>query len=217
MLRVVRASRRFVLPCLVLALVGLLAGCQAGRGQRQLGFEPQAIKVVGLYRHTPSGMEFPTDVGEFKRASLLRHDRVGLSISARYEIEGASSKIVATVFVYPGAVGTFSSRPELCNRELQAATEDVERYYVGARPTATDDVSLEQNGVTRHGRHTAFEYDEPAANSERLPRTVQLYMFCNAADKWQVKYVVSYPRALTAGPIIDDFMQRLIWTLQPTS
>jgi hypothetical protein len=212
MVAIVRASR-----CLLLIGLALLTGCQTGWSWRRSSTDvspTQLIRVTGPYRHAPSGMEFPPSVGEFNRATLLQHDKAGLSVSARYDIDGATSKIIATVFVYPGAVGTPASRPELCNRQLEAATVDVTSFYRGARPAGLDDVTLDQEGIIHHARHATFLYDEPMAD-ETLPRAAQLFLFCNAADKWQVKYVVTYPRELNIAPIMDDFMKRLTWTLNP--
>ncbi len=209
-------TRTWASRCLVLLGLGLLAGCHAGgRTSAPQQGQSQFIKVAGPYRHAPSGMEFPTSVGEFERTAILQHDKAGLSVSARYEIDGATSKIVATVFVYPErsarrprapscASGSSTARPTMSSASIAAP----------ARPRTDETSSLDQGGVGHHGRHMAFLYEEPAAG-EGLPRAAQLYLFCNASDRWQMKYVVTYPRELAAAPIIDDFMRRLSWTLLP--
>jgi hypothetical protein len=105
-----RAAR--VVTCVVVASLCLLAGCQRPRTTATTRAEPQPLNEAGPYRHPASGMEFPTKIDEFNRVALAQYDDAGRIVSARYEIDGATSKITATVFVYPiyGSAGTRAER-----------------------------------------------------------------------------------------------------------
>jgi hypothetical protein len=202
------------------ALAGLvlLTGCQ-NFGFRRSGRlppanPPQTIAITGNYRHPASGMEFPTEVGEFKRTLLLQYDKAGQSISARYEIDGAATKLAAEVYVYPAKQGSTSQRAELCRSQLDAAASDLARNHHEAYRTTLDDVALEQDGATYHGLHGRYEYNE-RLGTDTMPWAAEIELFCTATDQWQIEYRFTHPRELTIAPIADDFMRRLTWTFHP--
>jgi len=197
---------------LAVASLLLLAGCQRGRAPAAPA-GPQTLAAVGPFRHAASGMDFPTDVGEFNRAALVQYDKAGRIVSARYEIDGAASKFVATVYVYP-VTGSPLARAQRCQRLFDEASGELVRADPGAYSTGTDEVSLDQEGSAHAGRHATFLYDE-ITNGDRTPAAAQLYLFCDAAGPWQLEYRFTYPRELTVAPIIADFMRRLTWTLNP--
>jgi hypothetical protein len=206
-----RAAR--VAGYVVLASLCVLAGCQRPRTTATTRAEPQPLNETGPYRHPASGMEFPTKIDEFNRVALAQYDAAGHIVSARYEIDGATSKITATVFVYP-IYGSAGTRAERCQRLLNEASAAVVAAHPGAQPTATDDMTLDQEGRTHTGRHAVFFFDEPIENDTR-PATAQLYVFCDASGPWQLEYRFTHPRELTVAPIIADFLNRLTWTLYP--
>jgi hypothetical protein len=203
---------------LILVVVGLavLVGCQ--RGRRAPGSPymqlAQRVTITGTYRHPASGMALPPSVGEFTRTSLIRYGQGARSVHAQYEIDGATSKFVAGVYVYPAPNVTGSLRAERCSSQLDAASTDLGRSHPGMHGTGLDDVALEQEGASHRGRRANFAYDEPSG-LDMLPSVAQIYLFCPAADGWQVEYRFTRPRELDAAPIIDDFMQQLTWTLKP--
>jgi hypothetical protein len=158
-------------------------------------------------------MEFPTSVDEFSRVALMQYDQAGRIISARYDIDGATSKITATVYVYP-IYGSALARADRCQRLLDQASVALVAAHPGAQPTGTDNAALDQQGRTHAGRHATFFYDERIEN-DTTPATAQLYLFCDAAGPWQMEYRFTHPRELNVTPIIDDFMRRLPWTLYP--
>jgi hypothetical protein len=205
-------SPRAIVVALALIALGMLAGCQRPPRATVSIYqqEPRRLNVTGAYRHTASGMEFPPSIGEFNRLLLVQYDRTGRSISARYAIDGATSRIEATIYVYPAQS---EGRVERCRTQLEAASTDLVREHPGARRTTVDDVTLEPGGAPHSGRHAAFEYDESLGRETRAA-AAELYLFCNAADAWQVEYRFTHPRELNAAPIIDDFMRRLPWTLR---
>jgi hypothetical protein len=208
--------RSRVVVAVALAGLALLAGCQGfRRGSRLPPAEPpQVISVSGPYRHPASGMEFPVEVGEFKRAQLLQYDKAGRNISARYDIDGAATKITAQIYVYPAKEGSTSQRAELCRSQLDAAASDFARPHPDARRTALDETATEQGSRRYQGLHARYEYDE-RLGADRMPWATQIYLFCSANDQWQIEYRFAAPRELTIAPIIDDFMHRLPWTLSP--
>jgi hypothetical protein len=201
--------------CLLVVALGVIAGCQQrARPTPSIYQQAQRISATGNYRHGPSGMEFPTTVGEFKRGLLVQYDRAGRSVGARYDIEGATSRIEATIYVFPTAGG--DRRVDLCGRQLEAASSDVVREHRGAARTGIEEVTFDQDGVTHRGQRATFAYDEPlpgSATHETRPSVAFLYLFCRAAESWQVEYRFSHPSELNAGPLIDDFMKHLPWTL----
>ena len=203
---------------LAVALAGLalLAGCQNfRRGSRLPPAEPpQVINASGPYRHPASGMEFPTEVGEFKRALLLKYDKAGRNVSARYDIDGAATKITVQIYVYPAKEGSASQRAELCRSQLEAAASDLARTHQDAARTALDQTTLEQGSRTYPGLHARYEYEE-RIGPDRLPWAANIYLFCSASDQWQIEYRFAAPRELVMGPIMDDFMRHLPWTLAP--
>jgi hypothetical protein len=203
-----------VLAALALIGAGLLAGCQQ-RGARttraSVYQQPYRVNITGTYKHPASGMEFPPEVGEFKRTLLVRYEG-GRSVSARYAIEGASSRIEATVYVYPTRVEPSAARAVECGNQLDAATTDFARITPNLQRTGTDDVTLDRTGTTHHGRRARFTFDEKVYTDTR-PGAAEIYLFCNASDQWQVEYRFTHSSALDAAPIIDDFMHRLAWTL----
>jgi hypothetical protein len=215
-------ARVRVAAVLALAGLALLAGCQnfnfmnLRRGGRlPPSNPPQVIAATGTYRHPASGMEFPPEVGEFKRALLLQYDKAGQNISARYEIDGAATKLAAEIYVYPAKAGSASQRAELCRSQLEAAASDLARGHRDAHRTELDDITLEQGSVAHRGLHARYEFDE-RVGSDILPWAAEINLFCIASDQWQIEYRFIHPRELTVAPIAADFMQRLVWTLPPS-
>src|SRR5579871_4889014 len=176
-----------VAPCLLLIVgLALLAGCQPHRrATTDVARTPfRIINVTGPYRHEASGMEFPTTVGEFTRTSLLQYDRAGRNISARYEIAGQVSKIVATIFVYPAPAVSGSMRTERCDSQLDSAAADMARTHPRLHRTGTDDVTLAQSGGNHQARRATFDYEERLERDEVLPSAAQIYLFCRATEAW---------------------------------
>jgi hypothetical protein len=209
--------RSRVVVAVALAGLALLAGCQNFRRGSRLppANPPQVINVSGPYRHPASGMAFPVEVGEFKRALLLQYDKAGQNISARYDIDGAATKITAQIYVYPAKAGSASQRGELCRSQLDAAASDFARPHPDARRTALDDAAIEQGSRTFQGLHARYEYAE-RLGPDQMPWAAQIYLFCTASDQWQIEYRFAAPRELVVGPIIDDFMHHLPWTIGPS-
>src|SRR5260221_14529153 len=112
------------------ATLVVLVGCQ---NQRSATFSTRGpatvITVTGDYRHELSGMEFPTKVAEFERRRMLQYDRAGRSVSAVYAIDGATTNITATVFVFPARAG----RGDRCRGQLESASADLVRVHPAAR------------------------------------------------------------------------------------
>jgi hypothetical protein len=196
-----------------LAVLALLAGCQPARAPVMLA-QPKVIVVNGNgpYRHAASGMEFPPGIGEFNRTLLLQYDTGGRNISARYQIDGATMKIEASVYVYPAPPVSGSMRTERCTSQLDAASNDLAKDHPSLRRIGDDTITLDVGGAAHAGQRASFTWEQPLP-TERLPAAAQIYLFCRAAESWQVEYRFTYPRELGAAPIIDDFMRRLPWTL----
>ena len=210
----VRGRAFFLTACgLALLGLGLVAGCQGGFFNRPgAAPRPEIIHAAGAWRHPPSGMTFPVAVGEFDRTLLLRYDKSGRNVSARYEIAGAVSKLEADVFVYPAPPVTGSMQQERCGSQLDAATFDLAKKHPGLRRTGIDAVELDQGGTAHRGVRARFLYDERLV-SDSLPAAADIDLFCRATDGWQIEYRFTRPRELDADPIIADFMRRLPWTL----
>jgi hypothetical protein len=200
---------------LVLLGLGFVAGCHGTFFNRPAPeARPEVIRAAGPWTHPPSGMTFPVEVGEFKRSSLLSYDKAGRNVSAQYEIDGAVSRLVMSVYVYPAPPVTGSMREERCGSQLDAATFDLAKQHPGLRRTGIDDVALAQDGTEHLGVRARFIYDQPLVR-DALPSAAEIDLFCRATDSWQIEYRFTRPRELAADPIVADFMSRLTWTLHP--
>lgn len=206
---------RGLLVAVALLATGALGACQNQRppATYYVRSQSQAINVNGPYRHEQSGMEFPTTIGEFSRVRMLQYDRAGRTVSGTYVIDGAASRMTATVFVYPAREVTKGGRPDQCRGQLDAANADLQKTYPGARFDGGNDATLTQSGKTQTGRRSTFAYDETLASGS-WPSVAEIYLFCYVGDQWQVEYRFTHPRELNAAGIIEDFMGRFIWTLR---
>jgi hypothetical protein len=206
---------RWLIVAVALLAIGVLEGCQAQRPGATFFVRTQSkpIAATGSYRHEQSGMEFPTAVGEFTRVRLLQYDSTGRTVSGTYVIDGAASRVTATVYVYPARDVSRQGRGDQCRGQLDSAQADLQKAYPGARFDGGNDASLTQSGKTHTGRRSTFAYEE-AIQSGRWPSTAEIYLFCYVGDQWQIEYRFTHPRELNAAPILEDFMARFIWTLR---
>jgi hypothetical protein len=213
-LKIRRPSRWLIAAGLLLA-TGVLGSCQNQRSGATFYVRPQgqALNVNGPYRHELSGMEFPTALGEFTRVRLLQYDRAGRTVSGTYVIDGAASRLTATVFIYPARDVAKQAQGEQCRGQFDSAQADLQKTYPGARFDGGGDATLTQAGQTRTGRKSQFAYDEKIPSGS-WPSTAEVYLFCYIADQWQIEYRFTHPRELDAQGIIDDFMARMIQTLR---
>src|SRR5205807_715083 len=118
---------------LTVAGLCVLAACQqrATRATPTVYQQATRINASGLYRHPSSGMTFPPSIGEFGRVLLVMY--AGRSVSARYAIEGATSLIEATVYVYPSATDVPGPGSERCRTQVSLATTDFARSQPSIR------------------------------------------------------------------------------------
>ena len=209
-----RVKTRWLPAAAVILATGVLGSCQ-NRPAATFYVRPagQAINVNGPYRHELSGMEFPTAVGEFTRVRMLQYDRAGRTVSGTYVIDGAASRLTATVFIYPARDASKQARGDQCRGQFDSAAADLQKTYPGARFDGGGDATLAQAGQTHPGRRSIFAYDEKIASGS-WPSTAELYLFCYVADQWQIEYRFTHPRELDAQAILEDFMARMVQTLR---
>ena len=120
----------------------LLAGCKPP--QPTYLAQPEVIQAQGAYVHGPSGMTFPTTVGDFQRASITRYDAAGQDMGAGYNLLAPGWAVAATVYVYPApsliSIGSpsdvvASARATLCKTEFERRKGGADR---GASWSAAD-------------------------------------------------------------------------------
>ena len=130
-----------IVPLVLVALVAPYA--------RAADSEPIELPDGEAWRHEPSGLFFPPDVGTFTRVSAFRYDDEGRNVSVGYQ--DAALKVILTAYVYPNAGLPLADHFEQVKR-------DVSQVHPQARVLGQGVWKLEQGGRMLTGRRAAFGF-----------------------------------------------------------
>jgi hypothetical protein len=206
-----------------LLAVGLclsLSGCKSPSDTANAPASFRVLLTEGSYTHRPSGMEFPPDVGDFRRVNIIQYDAKGLDVSGGYNFVAERGGIAATVYVYPApslvSVGSpagvvASARATLCSREFEARKREVAYAHPGARLISERD-AVSSDGLSMPGKMASFEFED-RFDGRRQPLNSDLYVFCYVGGRWAIEYRFTSPKNFDSADRIAKFMSDLRWTI----
>lgn len=198
----------------------VLPGCRTWGASTVPLPEPATVEAAaGDWRHEPSGVVFPGEVGRFRRGKVTRYDEQGLNASVAYDVQTPRIFILATVYVYPAPPCAALGAPEE-NVEAMMATLAADAWrsslgeVLGAHDGATlvSDEELEVVNADRtfRGRKATLEYIDVFGGA-RLKVQSYLYQFCWAGEDWIVKYRFTYPAGIRGTRPLDELLAGIRW------
>lgn len=208
-------SQLALLMCMVLPL----GGCPPVNSPSSAG--PFLIHVGDDLVHQASGMDFPSRVGEFQRASGHVYNANGRDISVGYNMLGVNGTIVATVYVYPApsliSIGSpdnviADARAKLTQMEFARRKREIVLSHRDATLLDESPYDLVQASGSLAGWKAVFSY-ALNVNGNMAPARSQLFVFCLVHGPWALEYRFTYPQSLDASPAIKAFMQMLRVTI----
>lgn len=203
-----------------IAFVFSLVGCPIAQYPRTSG--PTAINVQGTYFHSNSGMNFPENVGPFRRGTVSLFDSTGANIGVGYNLGDLVFQVAVTVYVYPApSVVSILSPAEVTARAKELSAQqhfetvksDIIRAHPEARLVSEEEVTLVQAGGIQKGKKAGFEFEGVFANQRQQLKS-HAYLFVHG--KWFIKYRITYPQDIDGAvrEKIKDFMNSLQWPMK---
>jgi len=184
-----------------------LAAC--GTAEVKYLAQAQPIWSDQPYLHKPSGLVFPTNVGDFGRVLVLQYDEGGLDVSGGYDFRAAADGIAAAIHLYPAAQTAADTRDNLCRQDFARREQELRRAHPDAHKTAERDLPHSQVDQFNLGIMASFAYDQLFFGATPGPVRSDLYLFCDVGGKWQFEYRFTAPRDFDAAARAADFMAKL--------
>lgn len=201
----------------VFAVRPVVRGAEPGPSEKPEG--PARIHVRGPYTHPGSKMEFPEQIGEFKRVEITRFDAAERDVGVGYNGADAAGVIVVTAYVYPAPkFVSVGSPPEvvelgkalLFRKHFEAVKAAVLARHRDIKVESDDEFVLTEGGRKHKGRKAVFDFPDDCPN--KGDRSLSwLYLFEHG--EWLIKYRVTFPKAAKerAPTQIDELMAALKW------
>ncbi len=148
------------------------------------------IKTTDAYVHAPTGMQFPAEVGDFKRVKVIQYDQAADNISAEYVLDYFGFKIAeVTVYIYPVENDPISGPVSLEKHydELRALLFNI---YTDASNLEDGEIKIGQPFGPQKGLMFKFTHKPPELFKSTLCYA-KLYLFKHGP--WFIKYRVTNP------------------------
>lgn len=183
-------------------------------GLAAIGFQPadaqDPIESSGPYLHRAAGAVFPVQIGDFRRAQILRYDEGGRDISASYNLATPQGRLLITVYIYPAAEAARGKRTKLCEQGFESATEAIRKQY-GSGASIEEGRPHEAPGTHKRLRHRATYRVDMKFDGELRPVRTEAHLYCYVGGDWFVKCRVSAPMAVTAPVAVGAFIRSGPW------
>ena len=189
------------------ALVALTA-CPSIRLAEPAGQADAApIRVAGTYVHPASGLEFPEQVGTFRRADILALDRDGPTLVVGYNHEEAGASVAATVYAWKAPT---SGEDASLERQFERERDGVRQFHEGAREDGSRAVSFSVRGRPVPGFAAEFHYSDVF---NYTLQAVDSFLYVFERDGWIIKYRISVAerQRAAAEPIAREFLRNAPW------
>lgn len=179
-------------------LVLLVVGCQ--------NLTPSGairIHAQGTYQHSLSALDFPEEVGDFRRVVINQYDRFGENLGVGYNYNDPFVAVIFTVFVYRPMV-LQSGRNASLEEQFEKERENILLAHRGGIET--------RSGPAANGEGFLAEYQyEDWFGFRRQPVVSWLSLF--QQEGWIIKYRLTYPAAREEDnrPIAERFLQMAPW------
>lgn len=200
------------------AVVALaLAGCESvpqAAAPRQVSpaSATWAERKGDVIEHIPSGMQFPSQVADFKRDQPRVYDAEGLNVSAGYN---SAEGVTITVYVYPiepygGATpGQFSAKAH-----FNEARDQIAKVRSAMKTITEQDVPPPRGAVSGSGHFGRYEFLAPYGGRSQQLESL-LYVYAPVGERWIVKYRMTYPKdSLEARSAVGRFVESFAWNLR---
>lgn len=183
-------------------------------GLAAIGFQPAAaqdtVESSGPYLHRAAGAVFPVQIGDFRRAQLLRYDEGGRDVSASYNLATPQGRLLITVYIYPAAAAARGKRTKLCEQEFESATEAIRKQH-GPGASIEEGRPHDAPGTHKGLMHRAAYRVDMNFDGDVQPVRTEAHLYCYVGGDWFVKYRVSAPIAVTAPVAVGAFIRSGPW------
>ena len=167
------------------------------------------IKTKETYVHSATGMQFPTQVGNFKRTRVMRYDREGTNISGDYIFQSFGFTIAELkVYIYP--VEMDAAGPLSLDKHYDQTRALLFNIYFDAHDLEEGEIKIGQPFGPQQGKTFTFVH-RPADSFKSKSCYSRLYLFKHGP--WFIKYrVTNLPKE--DGKVqkeVGKFMHILKW------
>lgn len=178
--------------------IAMLAAAPAAQASEELP-NPQ-----GIWSHDATGTLFPRMIGAAERARITDFDGEAQDVGLRYNMRTDDGTLILTLYVYPRKADVS------CQEEYDGGKTAIARYK-GAR-LATESRAAAPDGSPEDGAYFA-RYALPAGSMRPdYPALVSdLYLYCLADNRWNVKYRASWNGSESNFPEIHAMLAQIGW------
>lgn len=176
----------------------LLAAAPAAQASEELP-NPQ-----GIWSHEATETLFPRMIGAAERVRITDFDGEAQDVGVGYNMRTNDGTLILTLYVYPRKTDVS------CQEEYDGGKTAIARYK-GAR-LATESRAAAPDGSPEDGAYFA-RYALPAGSMRPdYPALVSdLYLYCPADNRWNVKYRASWNGSEQTLPDISGLIGQIGW------
>jgi hypothetical protein len=169
----------------------------------------QDVSRPGTVAHPAARTGFPEQVGEFRRAHVLRYGENNLS--ANYDLRRGSDFVRLSIYIYPSWPAADDRRAATCREEMAATDAAIARQHPGGERTESGEApalpgteaGLRLRSLHRIPLRLRGPEPEPVRSESRL--------YCYVDGNWQVKYRISSNLDFDVAAAIDAFVRDGPW------
>jgi hypothetical protein len=171
------------------------------------------IKTNETFVHNPTGMEFPLQIGNFKRVRSVKYDHEGANVSSEYILQSFGFTIAELkVFIYPSE--TEVNGPLSLDKHYDQTRALLFNIYFDAHGLEEGEIKIGQPFGPQEGKMFSFIYKPPDSFNSKTCYS-RLYLFKHGP--WFIKYrVTNLPKE--DGKVqkaVGEFMHLLHWSELP--
>ena len=171
--------------------------------------QPQDISRPGWVAHPAAHAGFPEQVGDFRRAHVLRYGENDLS--GNYDLRRGADFLRLSVYIYPAPRVPASERASVCSEimaaignEISRTRSQAERVEAGDAPALPEtEAGLRLRSVHRVRMALRSREEEAVRRESRL--------YCYVAGDWLVKYYASSNADFDVEDAIERFIRDGPW------
>jgi hypothetical protein len=162
-----------------------------------------------MYTHPLSGIQFPEQVGPFKRKRIRRYDETGHKLGVRYALARTGQDVVASIRIYPGP-GAGEDLQNYMQRHFDAIKAHIVHRHPEASLSFSGEIRLKRKGEILQGKKASFQFED--IFSYKVEQLLShAYLF--ARGKWFMEFRVTYPQAQhdATDKAVINFISSFLW------
>ncbi|RYE02595.1 MAG: hypothetical protein EOP61_08050 [Sphingomonadales bacterium] len=189
------------LKTMLIALAALIAPV-AATAQTEITAAP------GPWSPPSVAVSFPETIGEYRRVRVTEFGPRNYGVG--YVLERGGKRLnTLTVFVY-----TYGEARD-CREEFESARTSI----LKANPAATlrkSGMAASPRGTPGAALHASYAYTAKYAETQALPLTSDLYLYCKPGSQWFVKARTSWPASSDMSGEAATILRAINWPSEVT-